>query len=213
MQESATNMGVFGFWIFLAVVVVGGIWAHTRRLQIRKDLIQSMLDKGQPVDVQEVNRLLNPWSTGHENFNAGPRDPRSSGRAASFIFFIAGFATLFVAFQHEPRYLLALLGILPLFLAVAVWHTVNREFADGTLATLHHVRDPREPWQHGGGLFFWIGYATIFMAIARYELNLPLIALGLAAIFIAFGIWRDGERQYAAGKIPVHAPDSDDKVE
>lgn len=212
MHESSVNLGALGFWLFFAVVIGGGIWAHMRKLQMRKELIQTMLEQGQSVDVEQINKLLEPSVFGKDHHSFGPRDPRSSYRLASFIFFIAGFFTLFVAFgQEPPMYLLALLGALPLYLAVSVWHTCNKEFADGTLATLKHDRDPREPWQHGGGWFFWIGYATIYVSLYKYNLNVPLIIMGLIAIAVAFRIWYSGNREYAEGKLPVNVPDPDDK--
>jgi len=214
MQESAMNLGAFGFWIFLAVVVAGAMWEKMRKLQIRKDLIQSMLEKGQSVDVEQINKLLGPSHNVTINFDDSRKDPRSAIRAASFCFFIAGFSTLFVAFiQEPPMYLLALLGAYPLYLAYAVWQQGDREYEAGTLPTLKYPRDPREPWQHGGGWFFWIGYATIFVSLYKYNLNMPLLALGVIAIIIAYYIWDAGNREYAEGKIPVNGPDPDDKKE
>ena len=212
MQESAINMGAFGFWIFLAVIGAGAIWTNMRKQQIRKDLIQAMLEKGKSVDVEEVNRLLGTQDFSRQNISTSPQDPRSPYRVAIYLMFFTGFFTLFVALKQDPPiYLLALLGALPLYLAVSIWHTSNKEYADGTLATLKYARDPREHWQSGGGWAFWIGYGTTFMAIYKYHLNIPLLVMGVAAIIIAFLIWRDGERQYAAGKIPINDPDSDNK--
>jgi hypothetical protein len=214
MQESVINLGAFGFWIFLAVVVAGGMWTHMRKLQLRKDLIQSLLEQGRPVDIEEVNRLLEPHHFGNHDFNFGPQDPRSPYRLASFIFFLAGFVTLFVAFRQDPaNYWLVLLAALPLYYAAMVWHTCNKEYADGSLATLKHKRDPREPWQHGGGWFFWIGYATVFVGVMRPEVNIPLVVMGAVAIVIANRIWDAGNREFAQGRIPVHAPEPDTKPE
>jgi hypothetical protein len=205
------NMGTFGFWIFLAVAVAVAMWTHLRKLQMRKDLIQSLLEKGQPIDIEQINQLLEPK---HAHPQFGPPDPRSPYRAASYMLFFVGFITLFVALKQDtPLYLLALLSALPLYLAVNAWRTCNREYADGTLATLKYGRDPREHWQQGGGWAFWLGYVTSFMAIYKYDLNIPLLGIGLVAIFIAFRIWADGEHQYTAGKIPVNAPDPDTKPE
>jgi len=214
MQESVSNMGVFGFWIFMAVIVAGGMWTQMRRLQIRKDLIQSMLEKGQTIELEKINQLLEPSYNWTHGFNEGRKDPRSGHRAASFFFFIAGFVTLFMAFKQEPpMYLLALLGALPLYLAASVWHEGDQEYKAGTLPTLKFSRDPREPWQYGGGWFFWIGYATMFVSIYKYGLNLPLLILGIIAIIIAFRIWAAGKREYSEGKIPINDPDIDDNKE
>ena len=215
MQEQVTNLGAFGFWIFLAVVVVGGMWSHIRKQQLRKDLIQSLLEKDKPVDIDEVNRLLGAHDFGQmEQTYYAHQDPRGPYRMASFFFFLAGFVTLFVAFRQDPtNYWLMLLSALPLYFSIIVWHNCNKEFADGSLATLKHKIDPRTPWQHGGGWFFWIGYGTIFVGLYREEINIPLIVIGVIAIVIAGRIWAAGEREYAEGRIPYRAPDPDDKPE
>jgi hypothetical protein len=209
--------GTLGVWLFLTVVssavIVVGFWYARARAQMRHELILKLLETGQTVDSTNLDKLLFPAAAPRPNPRKRPPDPRDPGRTAGFVFFLLAFFTLAFAFTRSAgvSYPHVALGLLPFGLAFRVWSLTEREFRDGTLARFTNGSDPRESYQSGGSLFFFIGYGTIFWAITRSAgISNPLIGLGLLPIVMAFLVWFEGDRQFRAGLLGngvPHAPD------
>jgi hypothetical protein len=206
------DLALFGFWVFLSVVVsvtlVVVFWTRIRKYQMRNDLILKVLESGQSLDPETLDRLLAasqpPGMTQMPPPPRGPVDPRSMYRSAAFIDFLIGFGTIFFAFFREGTlsYPLVALGLLPIVLAFYIWRGGENAFRDGTLPTLKYKRDPREPYLNAGGVAFFVGYATIFIGIIREAgMSYPIIGLGLAAVVVAVAIWAQGDREYREGRL------------
>lgn len=209
--------GAFGVWLFLTVVsttaIIVGFWYKRSRAQMRHALILKLLETGQAVDSAALDKLLSPAAAAPQSAAKRPADPRDPGRTAGFIFFLLAFFTLAYAFNRSAgvSYPLVALGLVPFGLAFRVWTLTEREYRDGTLASFTNGRDPRESYQSGGSLFFFIGYGTIFWAITRSAgISYPMIGLGVVALVMACGAWADGERQFRAGLLGNGVPHTPD---
>lgn len=60
MQAMGMGAGLaaIGFWGFIAVVVVAGIWYGIREREAQHETLRRMLDSGKPVDQALMDRLL-----------------------------------------------------------------------------------------------------------------------------------------------------------
>lgn len=52
------GIGALGFWLFLATVVVAGIWYGIREREAQHETLRRMIDGGQTIDPALLNRLL-----------------------------------------------------------------------------------------------------------------------------------------------------------
>jgi hypothetical protein len=52
------GLGALGFWIFLAAVVLGGIWYGIRERQAQHETLRRMIDSDRPLDEALLRRLL-----------------------------------------------------------------------------------------------------------------------------------------------------------
>jgi len=196
MSETVASFFFLGFWGFVAAVVVAAFWFLIRSQQMRNQLILKMLESGRPIDQETLDKLLSPTRRPQER---GASDPRAGYRFAAFIDFLIGFGTLLIAFTRDGgiSWGLAALALAPIVLGLLIWSGGDREYRRGTLPTLRHARDPREPSQTAGGIFFFIGYGTVFFAIVRGAgLSYPVVVLGILAMLAAVAIWVRGDREY-----------------
>ena len=81
-MEVASSIGAFGFWLFLAVVVGGGMWFDARRKESDQETLRRLVESGQRIDPALVDRILR--TTGNEHKD---RDLK-----------VGGIVTLFAAF-------------------------------------------------------------------------------------------------------------------
>jgi len=52
------GLGALGFWLFVAAIVLGGIWDGARRRETQHETLRRMIESGQPLDQKLVDRLL-----------------------------------------------------------------------------------------------------------------------------------------------------------
>ena len=53
----AAGMGAFGFWIFVAAVVVAGIWYDAKRKEMQQETLRRIVESGRDIDPQVLDRL------------------------------------------------------------------------------------------------------------------------------------------------------------
>ena len=207
-MSDLTGLGFWiGFWLFAglvtAVVVVAAFLTRTREQKMRNDVVLKLLETGQPVDPEMLDKLL--ARPGHAQApSQGPVDPRAGYRAGNFTLFMIGFATLLFAFWREAAlsYPLIALGAFAIVLAFLGWHVGDKQFHAGTLPALKHQRDPRDAYLNSGFVFLLIGYGTIFTGIVRDAgLSYPIIGLGLFLVGMCFYMWLQGNREYREGRL------------
>jgi len=57
-MENAAGLGAFGFWIFLAAVVVAGIWFDARKRESQQETLRRIVESGQRVDQGMIEKFL-----------------------------------------------------------------------------------------------------------------------------------------------------------
>lgn len=203
-----TDLASLGGWLFVALVssvaVVAVVWSRVRRYQMRNDVILKLLETGQSLDPETLDKLLAfPGPTGAPAAT-GPTDPRTGYRVGNFIFFLIGFATLLFALSRDAglSYPLIALGAFAIGMAFLGWRVGDKQFRDGTLPTLKYKRDPRDAYLQGGVTFFYIGYGTMFFGIVRDAgISYPIIGLGLLLVGMCFLLWHQGNKEYFEGTL------------
>lgn len=204
-----SDLGDFGFWLFLGLVsaafVAAFFWARTRQRQMRTDVVLKLLESGQSLEPETLDRLLAvPDRARAPGPSRAAADPRTGYRFGNFICFMIGFGTLLFAFLRsgEVYYPLIALGTFPIGLAFVGWTVGDRQFRKGTLPTLKHERDPRDAYLTGGFVFFQIGYGTTFIGLIRSAgVSYPIVALGVFLIGMCFYVWHQGNKEYREGRL------------
>ena len=58
MGEVATGLGMLGFWLFIAAIVVAGIWSDSKRKESQQETLRRVVESGQDVDIEVIDRLI-----------------------------------------------------------------------------------------------------------------------------------------------------------
>jgi hypothetical protein len=58
MEGGAIGIGVLGFWLFIAAVVVAGIWEDARKRESRQETLRRIVESGQKIDPAVIDRIL-----------------------------------------------------------------------------------------------------------------------------------------------------------
>lgn len=58
MSGVAAGLGAFGFWIFIAAIVVAGIWYDARRKESQQETLRRVVESGRDIDPAVIDRLL-----------------------------------------------------------------------------------------------------------------------------------------------------------
>ena len=71
MQSFSLGAGLaaLAFWGFLAAVVVAGIWYDIRKREAQQETIRRIVESGQPIDENVMNRLLSAGKDGSERLD------------------------------------------------------------------------------------------------------------------------------------------------
>jgi hypothetical protein len=71
MQSFSLGAGLaaLAFWGFIAAVVVAGIWYDIRKRESQQETIRRIVESGQPIDDQVMNRLLSAGKGGSERLD------------------------------------------------------------------------------------------------------------------------------------------------
>lgn len=80
-MDAAAGFGALGFWLFLAAVVVGGIWFDARKRESEQETLRRIVESGQHVDSVVIDKML-AASGGRARID---RDFKSSGLIVIFI--------------------------------------------------------------------------------------------------------------------------------
>ncbi len=57
-MDAATGLAALGFWLFLAAVVVAGIWFDARKRESQQETLRRIVESGQQVDTAVMDRML-----------------------------------------------------------------------------------------------------------------------------------------------------------
>ncbi len=122
MNGLGQGLAAFAFWGFIASVVVAGIWYGLRERQAQYDTLSRMIESGQAVDEEVVERIL----------GGGKRIDVGLKIAGLIVIFVApGLAVLawFISQLSEP-WLMPLLGAAALVGFIGIGLLVAAKFAE-----------------------------------------------------------------------------------
>ena len=57
-MSAAAGLGAFGFWMFIAAVVVAGIWFDARKRESQQETLRRLVESGRDLDPATLDRLL-----------------------------------------------------------------------------------------------------------------------------------------------------------
>ena len=57
-MNAAAGLGAMGFWLFIAAVVVAGIWFDVRRRESQQETLRRVVESGQEIDSAMIEKLL-----------------------------------------------------------------------------------------------------------------------------------------------------------
>jgi hypothetical protein len=105
-MEVAAGLGALGFWLFIAAVVVAGIWFDVRRRETQQETLRRVVESGKDIDVAMIDKLV---KAGGEQSRTD-RDLTVSGLIV--IFLAPGIAILgwFLA-KLQPELMTVMLGV------------------------------------------------------------------------------------------------------
>ncbi len=57
-MEVLNSLGALGFWIFIAAIVVAGIWSDTRKREIQQETLRRIVESGKDIDAAMLDKLI-----------------------------------------------------------------------------------------------------------------------------------------------------------
>lgn len=57
-MEVLHSLGALGFWIFIAAVVVAGIWGDTRKREIQQETLRRIVESGKDIDAAMLDKIV-----------------------------------------------------------------------------------------------------------------------------------------------------------
>ena len=54
----AIGLGALGFWLFLAAIIVSGIWFDARKRESQQETLRRIVESGQELDVTVIDRMV-----------------------------------------------------------------------------------------------------------------------------------------------------------
>lgn len=132
----ALGLAALGFWLFLAVLATAIAWNNVQKARLRHDTIQKLLESGQPLDQELLDRILAPAARRQPHLPLQPPDPRDPYRQGGMVFFLIGLVTIAIGLQRESLIALGgmvLLGLYSLWLAHTLWSRGEKDYREGRL--------------------------------------------------------------------------------
>lgn len=80
-MDAAAGLGAMGFWLFLAAIVVSGIWFDVRRRESQQETLRRVVESGQQIDPAVIDKLL----AANEGRSRMDRDLKIAGMIVLFI--------------------------------------------------------------------------------------------------------------------------------
>lgn len=80
-METAAGLGAMGFWIFLAAIIVAGIWFDVRKRESQQETLRRVVESGQQIDPVVIDKMVAAGG----GSSRPDRDYKISGMIVGFI--------------------------------------------------------------------------------------------------------------------------------
>ena len=137
------EMGAFGFWIFVAAIIVGSMWSETRKKAEKHETLRRIVEKTGTIDEAKWRELFEEDSAA-ERTRALRIAP--AHRRTVIMFAGAGMATFFLIPPWRGTYRAVVLAAWPIgagLAGVGAGHVVSSRFASGRAGPGTNPRLPR----------------------------------------------------------------------
>ena len=57
-MEAAAGLGALGFWLFVAAIVVAGIWFDARKRETQQETLRRIVESGQTIDPAVIDKMV-----------------------------------------------------------------------------------------------------------------------------------------------------------
>jgi hypothetical protein len=57
-MSEAAGMAALGFWLFLAAIIVAGIWYDARRKESQQETLRRIVESGKDIDPELIDRVI-----------------------------------------------------------------------------------------------------------------------------------------------------------
>jgi hypothetical protein len=57
-MDAAAGLGALGFWLFIAIVVAGGIWYDAKRKETQQETLRRIVESGRDIDPAVIDRVV-----------------------------------------------------------------------------------------------------------------------------------------------------------
>ena len=57
-MEVINSLGALGFWIFIAAIVVAGIWFDAQKREIQQETLRRIVESGKEIDAAMLDKLI-----------------------------------------------------------------------------------------------------------------------------------------------------------
>jgi hypothetical protein len=58
MEGMGAGLAAIGFWLFIAAIVVAGIWDGVRKREAQHETLRRLMESGQPVNHELIDKIL-----------------------------------------------------------------------------------------------------------------------------------------------------------
>lgn len=123
--DTGAGLAAIGFWLFVAAVIVAGMWYDIRRREAQQETLRRIIESGQPIEEALLDRLMAASSVGSERLS---RELTVWGIVLLAV--APGLALLawFVALQYAPA-LYPILGAAMLVVCIGIGLLISARFA------------------------------------------------------------------------------------
>ncbi len=58
MESTAMGLGAFGFWLFIAACVLGGIWDAARKRESQQETLRRLIESGRDINPEVIDQVM-----------------------------------------------------------------------------------------------------------------------------------------------------------
>jgi len=122
--STGAGIAAAAFWLFIAVIIVAGMWYDMRRREAQHETLRRLAESGQPLDPDLMDRLLSVSGGGNT-----ARELMIWGVVMLFVAPGVAVLAVFIGWQYAPA-LLPLLGVAILIGFIGVGLVVASRFVE-----------------------------------------------------------------------------------